>query len=231
MNKDVLLTRLQALHRAAMRGDARAVRLVAHAKARAARGDRKAQLVFNTLRVLHWQERGPFAKAEAFYARLRAGDADAMRRARLIVEMARRHSPDHLRAFRMLRAIHHKNKISVWAPGAPRFGYYGMPTLHRPGIEVPAMVIGALPLTRDAVTQLLNGLDRALASRGYEADAMATIPMDQGAGSPLSLSASARKALGLPSSSSPLSSVAPSSLRLSSALSSRLAASRLPNVR
>lgn len=228
MNKEVLLSRLRALHRAAMQGDARATWLVKHAKERAARGDKKAQLVFNTLRVLHWQERGPFDKAEAFYARLRAGDADAMRRARLIVEMAKRGSADHLRAFRMLRAIHHKNQISVWAPGAPRVGFYGMPTVHRPGIEVPVMAIGALPLTRDAVTNLLNLLDRALATQSYAPDAMSRVhvPEDQGGGG-FALRSTLRSG---PPTIQTLAAAAPR-MNLSSATMSRLANLRLPNVR
>lgn len=176
--------KLTALLGRAQRGDREAVNLVKRARARAATGDRRAQVVFNTLRVLHWMSREgkeKYARLEAFYGRCLHKDPSACAQLKGIVQRAKGGDEAALRTFRVLKSVHHKYKASAWSgPGEPKIGGYGMPNIHRAGIDIPGLgnipvpyyptpginpqggpPSSFLPLTPQAVAGLLQTIQQA----------------------------------------------------------------------
>lgn len=178
------LQKLEALLNRAQRGDREAINLIRRARARAATGEERARVAFNTLRVLHWMGREgkeKYARLEAFYGRCLHKDPGSCAQLRGIVQRAKGGDEGALRTFRVLKSIHHKYKASAWSgPGEPKIGGYGMPNIHRAGIDIPGLgnfpipyyptpginphggpPPSILPLTPQAVTNLLAVIQAA----------------------------------------------------------------------
>ncbi len=164
-----LLSRLQALLSRLMAGDPEAQDAAAKLKASAKRGDRVAFAAWNTLAALYWQKNSPtWQLAEGKYAKLIAEDPQAQAWFRDLQVSARGQGPQAdlaKKAFAMLKAIHNHRKESVWYPGAPRTGYYPMPTRHRPGIVIGGYV-GAHPLVSHGNSGL--GVNRSRTSGPFD---------------------------------------------------------------
>jgi len=231
------LDELKALYARVTTRDPQVLRGVAALRAKAEAGDRGAGRVFNALRALHWrkvQGEASWKASVQHYGQLRARNPKAFELLRQVNE--RRGQGDQAAEvrFRALRAIHHQYLAStLQGPGEARIGYYPMPRHHRPGIEIspmhPNIFIGAaLPLTAEALTNLLNLIAQARYSDPNEV----TRSVSPGGGLDLSR---LQKGLGLapapPLTLAQAAAKLQASPALSSALRSRLAATRLPNVR
>jgi hypothetical protein len=133
------LLELQGLLDRASRGEHAAVSQIKALKVRGKRGDKRALTLYNTLASLHWRRRSGhrWPKAERFYNRLMAKDKKAHQTLRRVLHKAKAGDPACLKAFRMLKAIHHQRKASLFmtGEGAPQTGFYPMPNLHRAGID------------------------------------------------------------------------------------------------
>ena len=170
MANDTLIRKLALVLRRAEQGDQQAVNICRQLRAKALAGDPDAKQKHNTLAVLHWQNRegqAKYAEAEAFYHRLLRKDPDARQRLQVLVSRVREGRPESLRTFRVLKSIHHKYKASAWSgPGAPRVGGYGLPAVHRAGIDIPSTSYQQVRpmLTPQAINQLLAMTQAALSS-------------------------------------------------------------------
>lgn len=187
MNRSVLLQRLQDIYRRLVLGDPALTRKVADWKRLAKAGNPKAKVVYNSLAVLHWNQRDKyaFARAETFYNRLRAYDKQAHAELRQLVARKNAGDPQAQAVFSTLKAVHHKRKASLWSngPGAPQTGYHPMPSYHRVGVDIPGAMnqlgqygqqfLGGLqqpqqqmylPLTPQAIAMLLQLFQQVLAS-------------------------------------------------------------------
>lgn len=157
MKKETLQKLTTVLGRA-QRGDREAVNAVRRCRARAAAGDERAKVAFNTLRVLHWMGREgkeKYARLEAFYGRCLHGDPQSRAQLRDIVTRAKGGDEGAIRTFRVLKSVHHKYKASAWSgPGEPKIGGYGMPNIHRAGIDIPGL--GNIPIAPSYPTPGIN---------------------------------------------------------------------------
>ncbi len=135
-----LITKLEAVHERAFRGDREAVHFIKSLKTRALAGEVQSRRVYNTLAVIHWrkQKGGDYEKAEAYYKRLVAKEPQAMAKLQTLLSRVRQGDQEMLTLFRVLKSIHGKYKSSAFTdgPGAPKVGGYGLPQQHRPGIII-----------------------------------------------------------------------------------------------
>jgi len=135
-----LITKLEAVHERAFRGDREAVHFIKSLKTRALAGEVQSRRVYNTLAVIHWrkQKGGDYEKAEAYYKRLVAKEPQAMAKLQVLLNRVRQGDQEMLTLFRVLKSIHGKYKSSAFTdgPGAPKIGGYGLPQQHRPGIII-----------------------------------------------------------------------------------------------
>ena len=168
MANDTLIRKLALVLRRAHQGDQQAINICRQLRTKALAGDLDAKQKHNTLAVLHWQARegaAKYAEAEAFYHRLLRKDPDARQRLQVLLTRVREGRPESLRTFRVLKSIHHKYKASAWSgPGAPRIGGYGLPAVHRAGIDIPSTPQVPPMLTPQAINQLLAMTQAAMAS-------------------------------------------------------------------
>ena len=137
-----LLNKLHELLGRIKDGDREARATALKLKQAAKNGDVNAQLAFNTLSAIYWERNTPTWKlAEAYYRKLIADDRETWERFKRL--QSNMHRCDRSKkAFAMLKSIHNHRKRSVWYPGAPKIGYYPMPTYHRPGISIPSSAGG-----------------------------------------------------------------------------------------
>jgi hypothetical protein len=151
MTKEQLIAKLSALLKRACSGDREAINRVKAIKTKAAAGHPEARIAHNTMSTLYWQRREGaehYAKSEQFYGRLLHKDPSARAALQTLLANVRKGDPQALRTFRVLKSIHHKYKASVWSgPGSPRIGGYGMPNIHRAGIDIPGL--GSFPTPFD----------------------------------------------------------------------------------
>lgn len=168
MDRSVLLQRLQNVYQRLVMGDPALTRKVAEWRRMAKAGDPRAKVVYNSLAVLHWSRKDnlAFAKAEVFYNRLRAYDRQAHAELRRLVARKDAGDAQARTSFSALKAVHHKRKASLWTkgPGAPRTGYYPLPSKHRVGIEMTPMTTPYLPLTPQAIATLVGRIRDILAT-------------------------------------------------------------------
>lgn len=132
----------------ALKGDQAATLALRRIRAKAQGGNQEAKVYHNTLAVLHWRRREGKKKydmAEAFYGKLLNRDPAARDRMARIAHGVRAGDEECVRVFRVLKSIHHKYKASAWTgPGQPKIGGYGMPNIHRAGIDIPGL--GNIPI-------------------------------------------------------------------------------------
>jgi hypothetical protein len=132
----------------ALKGDKNSTLALRRIRAKAQAGNQEAKVYHNTLAVLHWKRREgekKYALAEAFYGKLMHKDPAARSRLARIVQGMRAGDPECLKVFRVLKSVHHKYKASAWTgPGQPKIGGYGMPNIHRAGIDIPGL--GNIPI-------------------------------------------------------------------------------------
>ena len=133
-------------------GDASAWQTAKALKSRALAGDERARLAWATASALYWGADPSTGAVESRFEILYKGMANADPQALAIFtrmkSLAQGGDARAANAVATLKAIHNRNKKSVWYPGAPRTGYYPMPSTHRAGIEIPGpsrVVIGADP--------------------------------------------------------------------------------------
>ncbi len=168
MNREQTVRNLRNLCDRVDAGDPAAMQLSATIKARAARGDGKAKTLWAGLQFIYWTKKADdklWGQAQNLYDRLLQGDPQSLRTVKGLCAAAKKRDNLAIQLCGRLKAIHGQSKPNALfpaGPGAPRFGGYGMPRFHNPGVMVAGnVVVGAL--TDSQVANLSAMFSRALA--------------------------------------------------------------------
>lgn len=183
------------IYRRAAAGDIYARNFVGHAEQRAAAGDPRARVVIGVMHRLD-QERRKIHQGiltRELYERASMRNPLAMQKVLSLRARALSGVPSAVQAFRLLQQEHLKKKATSWSgPGSPRTGYHPMPNVNRVGVYVPGLgempnlpglqggqqAPAFLPLTPNAVVELLALASRILASANLQTRELGVRPID-----------------------------------------------------